>query len=90
MAATLEGSTALVTEATLESAARSHCSSPHSTRRWWCTDAARSAAPKPCRRSKFGATAETDDAFFDEHVNLNLRAPYILVQQLVLAIRLYR
>jgi NAD(P)-dependent dehydrogenase (short-subunit alcohol dehydrogenase family) len=32
---------------------------------------------------KFGATAETDDAFFDEHVNLNLRAPYILVQQLV-------
>jgi NAD(P)-dependent dehydrogenase (short-subunit alcohol dehydrogenase family) len=32
---------------------------------------------------KFGATAETDDAIFDEHVNLNLRAPYILVQQLV-------
>jgi NAD(P)-dependent dehydrogenase (short-subunit alcohol dehydrogenase family) len=32
---------------------------------------------------KFGATADTDDAFFDEHVNLNLRAPYILVQQLV-------
>jgi NAD(P)-dependent dehydrogenase (short-subunit alcohol dehydrogenase family) len=32
---------------------------------------------------KFGATAETDDAFFDEHVNINLRAPYILVQQLV-------
>jgi NAD(P)-dependent dehydrogenase (short-subunit alcohol dehydrogenase family) len=32
---------------------------------------------------KFGATAETDDAFFDEHINLNLRAPYILVQQLV-------
>lgn len=32
---------------------------------------------------KFGATAETDDAFFDEHVNLNLRAPYILVQELV-------
>ena len=32
---------------------------------------------------KFGATAGTDDAFFDEHVNLNLRAPYILVQQLV-------
>jgi NAD(P)-dependent dehydrogenase (short-subunit alcohol dehydrogenase family) len=31
---------------------------------------------------KFGATADTDDAFFDEHVNLNLRAPYILVQQL--------
>lgn len=32
---------------------------------------------------KFGATADTDDAFFDEHVNVNLRAPYILVQQLV-------
>jgi NAD(P)-dependent dehydrogenase (short-subunit alcohol dehydrogenase family) len=32
---------------------------------------------------KFGATADTDDAFFDEHVNLNLRAPYVLVQQLV-------
>jgi NAD(P)-dependent dehydrogenase (short-subunit alcohol dehydrogenase family) len=32
---------------------------------------------------KFGTTADTDDAFFDEHVNLNLRAPYILVQQLV-------
>ena len=32
---------------------------------------------------KFGATADTDDAFFDEHVNINLRAPYILVQQLV-------
>jgi NAD(P)-dependent dehydrogenase (short-subunit alcohol dehydrogenase family) len=32
---------------------------------------------------KFGATADTDDAFFDEHINLNLRAPYILVQQLV-------
>jgi NAD(P)-dependent dehydrogenase (short-subunit alcohol dehydrogenase family) len=32
---------------------------------------------------KFGATADTDDAFFDEHVNLNLRAPYILVQKLV-------
>jgi NAD(P)-dependent dehydrogenase (short-subunit alcohol dehydrogenase family) len=32
---------------------------------------------------KFGATADTDDAFFDEHVNLNVRAPYILVQQLV-------
>jgi NAD(P)-dependent dehydrogenase (short-subunit alcohol dehydrogenase family) len=31
---------------------------------------------------KFGATADTDDAFFDEHVNINLRAPYILVQQL--------
>jgi NAD(P)-dependent dehydrogenase (short-subunit alcohol dehydrogenase family) len=32
---------------------------------------------------RFGATADTDDAFFDEHVNINLRAPYILVQQLV-------
>src|SRR5271168_4382777 len=32
---------------------------------------------------KFGATADTDDTFFDEHVNLNLRAPYILVQQFV-------
>lgn len=32
---------------------------------------------------KFGATVETDDAAFDEHVNVNLRAPYILVQQLV-------
>ncbi len=32
---------------------------------------------------KFGATADTDDAFFDQHVNVNLRAPYILVQQLV-------
>ena len=32
---------------------------------------------------RFGATADTDDAFFDEHVNLNLRAPYILVQKLV-------
>lgn len=32
---------------------------------------------------RFGATVETDDAFFDEHVNLNLRAPYILVQKLV-------
>ena len=32
---------------------------------------------------RFGATVDTDDAFFDEHVNLNLRAPYILVQKLV-------
>ena len=32
---------------------------------------------------KFGATVDADDAFFDEHVNINLRAPYILVQQLV-------
>jgi NAD(P)-dependent dehydrogenase (short-subunit alcohol dehydrogenase family) len=31
---------------------------------------------------KFAATAESDDGFFDEHINLNLRAPYILVQQL--------
>jgi NAD(P)-dependent dehydrogenase (short-subunit alcohol dehydrogenase family) len=31
----------------------------------------------------FGTTAETDDAVFDEHVNINLRAPFILVQQLV-------
>lgn len=32
---------------------------------------------------EFGPTADTDDATFDEHVNVNLRAPYILVQQLV-------
>lgn len=32
---------------------------------------------------KFGATTDTDDAFFDEHIDINLRAPYILVQQLV-------
>jgi len=32
---------------------------------------------------KFGTTVDTDDATFDEHVNINLRAPYILVQQLV-------
>jgi NAD(P)-dependent dehydrogenase (short-subunit alcohol dehydrogenase family) len=32
---------------------------------------------------KFGATSDTDDATFDEHVNINLRAPYILVQELV-------
>ena len=32
---------------------------------------------------KFGETVNTDDATFDEHVNVNLRAPYILVQQLV-------
>ncbi len=32
---------------------------------------------------EFGPTVETDDATFDEHVNVNLRAPYILVQQLV-------
>jgi NAD(P)-dependent dehydrogenase (short-subunit alcohol dehydrogenase family) len=32
---------------------------------------------------KFGVTAEVDDATFGEHVDVNLRAPYILVQQLV-------
>lgn len=32
---------------------------------------------------RFGDTAATDDATFDEHVNVNLRAPYILVQKLV-------
>ncbi|OBF40572.1 short-chain dehydrogenase [Mycobacterium sp. ACS1612] len=32
---------------------------------------------------RFGTTADTDDAFFDEHVNINVRAPYILVQKLV-------
>ncbi len=31
---------------------------------------------------KFGGTTDTDDAAFDEHVNINLRAPFILVQQL--------
>ncbi|MFG1932224.1 SDR family NAD(P)-dependent oxidoreductase [Mycobacterium sp. NPDC048908] len=31
---------------------------------------------------KFAATAESDDTLFDEHINVNLRAPYILVQQL--------
>jgi NAD(P)-dependent dehydrogenase (short-subunit alcohol dehydrogenase family) len=31
---------------------------------------------------KFDETVNTDDATFDEHVNVNLRAPYILVQQL--------
>jgi NAD(P)-dependent dehydrogenase (short-subunit alcohol dehydrogenase family) len=31
---------------------------------------------------EFGVTPETHDATFDEHVNVNLRAPYILVQQL--------
>ena len=31
---------------------------------------------------KFGGTTETDDTTFDEHVNINLRAPFILVQQL--------
>ncbi|GAB3012000.1 SDR family NAD(P)-dependent oxidoreductase [Mycobacterium bourgelatii] len=32
---------------------------------------------------EFGATDETDDATFDKHVNVNLRAPYLLVQRLV-------
>jgi NAD(P)-dependent dehydrogenase (short-subunit alcohol dehydrogenase family) len=32
---------------------------------------------------KFGATPDVDDETFDEHVNVNLRAPYILVSQLV-------
>jgi NAD(P)-dependent dehydrogenase (short-subunit alcohol dehydrogenase family) len=32
---------------------------------------------------EFGATAETDDATFDKHIEVNLRAPYILVGQLV-------
>ena len=32
---------------------------------------------------EFGATAETDDATFDRHVEVNLRAPYILVGELV-------
>lgn len=31
---------------------------------------------------EFGSTADTDDATFDEHVNVNLRAPYVLVQHL--------
>ncbi|OBH63411.1 SDR family NAD(P)-dependent oxidoreductase [Mycobacterium sp. E2479] len=31
---------------------------------------------------RFAATAESDDAFFDEHINVNLRAPHILMQQL--------
>ncbi len=32
---------------------------------------------------KFGGTLDADDATFDEHVNVNLRAPYILTQRLV-------
>jgi NAD(P)-dependent dehydrogenase (short-subunit alcohol dehydrogenase family) len=32
---------------------------------------------------RFGTTPETDDADFDDHVNINMRAPYILVQKLV-------
>jgi NAD(P)-dependent dehydrogenase (short-subunit alcohol dehydrogenase family) len=31
---------------------------------------------------KFGGTTEVDDETFDEHVNVNIRAPFILVQQL--------
>lgn len=31
---------------------------------------------------RFAATAESDDSFFEEHINVNLRAPYILVQLL--------
>jgi NAD(P)-dependent dehydrogenase (short-subunit alcohol dehydrogenase family) len=32
---------------------------------------------------EFGATADTDDAVFDTHLDINLRAPYLLVQKLV-------
>jgi NAD(P)-dependent dehydrogenase (short-subunit alcohol dehydrogenase family) len=32
---------------------------------------------------QFGATPDTDDAAFDVQVNVNLKAPYILVQRLV-------
>ncbi|MGW5363171.1 SDR family NAD(P)-dependent oxidoreductase [Actinopolymorpha pittospori] len=32
---------------------------------------------------RFASTAEADDAFFDLHIDLNLRAPFILVQKLV-------
>ena len=32
---------------------------------------------------QFGTTVDTGDAFFDAHININLRAPYILVQRLV-------
>jgi NAD(P)-dependent dehydrogenase (short-subunit alcohol dehydrogenase family) len=32
---------------------------------------------------RFGGTTETSDADFDEQMNTNLRAPYILVQELV-------
>jgi NAD(P)-dependent dehydrogenase (short-subunit alcohol dehydrogenase family) len=31
---------------------------------------------------KFGLSTDVDDAFFDDHFNLNVRAPHILVQQL--------
>lgn len=32
---------------------------------------------------RFGPTTQTTDADFDDHINANLRAPYILVQKLV-------
>lgn len=32
---------------------------------------------------RFGATFETTDVDFDDHINTNLRAPYLLVQKLV-------
>jgi NAD(P)-dependent dehydrogenase (short-subunit alcohol dehydrogenase family) len=32
---------------------------------------------------KFGTTADLDAPVFDEHIDINLRAPYLLVQQLV-------
>jgi NAD(P)-dependent dehydrogenase (short-subunit alcohol dehydrogenase family) len=32
---------------------------------------------------RFAPTTGTDDASFDQHVNINLRAPFILVQELV-------
>jgi len=32
---------------------------------------------------RFGGTLDVDDATFDAHVNVNLRAPHILVQELV-------
>jgi NAD(P)-dependent dehydrogenase (short-subunit alcohol dehydrogenase family) len=31
---------------------------------------------------RFGVSAEVDDVFFDDHFNVNVRAPHILVQQL--------
>jgi NAD(P)-dependent dehydrogenase (short-subunit alcohol dehydrogenase family) len=32
---------------------------------------------------EFGSTFDTDDADFDNHFDINLRAPYVLVQKLV-------
>jgi NAD(P)-dependent dehydrogenase (short-subunit alcohol dehydrogenase family) len=32
---------------------------------------------------EFGSTVDTDDAVFDAHFDINLRAPYLLVQKLV-------